>query len=372
MLKEVPSQGFKRRSFIGAAMAAFAAASVARASPGSMLALDEAYPRLRSTIDITDPLQDAIMEAKRKGLGGVLIPSGEFKCRSLTLPSKVRLLGAGKGATRLRTIASDENAFITIEEGPIIRSGIEHITLVGGTPETATNPRQWALEITARPKEGEKITHGGWWWSKLDTVDIVSFGHGINLAGDTSSKFLLPHQFLSFRDMAILLSQDAAGPAVRMTGEDNQFVFQQCVFDRSGGMGPEGSTLVEIGDPGLLSLGGAGPILLLFQMCTFQHADQAVAIRGSQNITFDTCWFEQLNSSILATERALGIHIRSSRFANAAKLRPAIEFSASTAGSIQTNMFVGAETAVPYKIDEDADVDVLGNISTLGAGAVAE
>lgn len=336
--------------------------------PSRAMLLTDVSEDIKPQTDITKTLNRALQLAQERKIGEVVLPAGEYLVQSIALHSRVKLKGLGRGSTRLKAMPGNEGPFITLGNGPILHTAIEGMTLVGGTPAAATNPSQWAIDLEAKPVPGSKPANGGLWWSFIQDVQIIGFSKGIRLQGGAvPGNYQLPHQFLSFRDFVVFLSKDATGPALKLAGQVAQLSFDQCHFDHNGGIGD--ITLIEIGKVGeSQSANGPEPTLVRFNVCTFQSVRQAVEIAGGQNISFASCWFEQLFAGIRVTDNSVGVTIEDCRFANAARNRPAIEFEGKSHGSISSNVFAGAQTKVSIRVAPECKVAQSNNIQTLGAG----
>ena len=344
--------------------------------PSAIAAVDRSRPLLLSDVaegikpstDITQALDRALQTAKEHNIGEVVIPAGEYLVRSIVMRSRVKLKGLGRGSTRLRAVPGYTGSFIVLGEGPIIHAAIEGMTLVGGTPAVATNPSQWAIDLEAKAVARSTPPHGGLWWSFIQDVQIIGFSRGVRLQGGAiPGNYMLPHQFLSFRDFVVFLSKDATGPALKLSGQIAQLAFEQCHFDHSGGIGD--LTLIEIGRVGDSSAStGPEPSLVRFNVCTFQNVRQAAAMVESQNISFDSCWFEQLSGGIKVGMNNVGIAIANCRFANAGSEQPAIEFMGNSHGTVSSNVFAGPRTRFSIRVASESRVALSNNLQTLGAG----
>lgn len=181
--------------------------------------------------DYTEVFEAAILKQHRNRLGDLYVPAGVWPLRTLTLRDSVRLRGAGRNATILKALPSDAPGFITLATGPVRSSGLSNLSLDGGSPDKATNPNQWAISLISRAEQQAEIPNGGLWSSEFDGITIYNFSRGIELVGDRTRKYMLPHQFLSFRNIVSQLSKDLVGPILRVAGQVDQVMFQQCLFD---------------------------------------------------------------------------------------------------------------------------------------------
>lgn len=313
--------------------------------------------------DITDLLDGALEECSKRRLGSIVLPAGDFFAKSIKLRNNARLIGRSPDATNLIVRNnSTEQAFLTIDEGPVVRSGLQSLRLQGGERGRPINPGQWAIHAQARPRQGAKIAHGGLWQSVFQDVEIRGFSQGVYLEGGGGAN-LTPHQFLSFRDFFIFLPHGPTGPSMKITGQCAQVIFQQCQFDCPGFR----STFpqVEMG-PG--AGGRVTPAVLRFDVCTFQNGRHGVVLSNNQNIAFNTCWFEQLDGGIDVGEGCAAVTIDGCRFANAGNVDPAVSFAPGTQGALRSNIFAGKETRVSRSIGSGANVVDENNAFFWGAG----
>ncbi|MCP3472148.1 glycoside hydrolase family 55 protein [Bradyrhizobium sp. CCGUVB1N3] len=357
-----------RRSFMSGLFATAASLPAqSGVTPLRSLFLTDLVDDLKPGTDITSSLDMALQIAMDRKIGEVVLPAGEYLVQSIKMRSRVKLKGLGRGSTRLKAVPGYTGSFVVLGNGPIIHTSIEGMTLVGGTPAAATNPSQWAIDFEATAVPGSVPPNGGFWWSALQDVQLIGFSRGVRLQGGAvPGNYQLPHQFVSVRDFVVFLSKDAMGPALKITGQVAQFVFEQCQFDHNGGIGD--LTLVEIGRVGDSSASaGPEPSLLHFSVCTFQDARQAVIMAHSQNVSFDSCWFEQLQAGIQVGKDSVGTTISGCRFANAASAQPAVEFLDNAHGTVSSNVFAGARTKSSIRVASSSRVTQTNNIQTLGA-----
>src|SRR5262249_14690843 len=160
-----------RRILSGAlCAAAFPAAAADRTKA---LPLSELVENIQPQADITKPLDRALQLAQQQGIGEVLLPGGEYLAESITLRSRVKLKGLGRGSTRLKATPGGVEPFVVLGDGPIIHVALEGMTLVGGTQAAATNPSQWAMDLVAKAKAQSSPANGGLWWSYIQDVQII-------------------------------------------------------------------------------------------------------------------------------------------------------------------------------------------------------
>ncbi len=131
----------------GPALVALGAASVARAgtapAPGGLDVRDRGA-RGDGRADDTAAIQAAIDAASARGGGAVTFPPGTYLSRTLTLRSRVHLVGSGAEATVIQLAPGTEGDLIrsegffektgTNDKGGIDSFGLRHLTLDGGRP----------------------------------------------------------------------------------------------------------------------------------------------------------------------------------------------------------------------------------------------
>jgi hypothetical protein len=305
-------------------------------------------PNAGKSIDNTKAFDRAIELASREGIGTIWIPPGEYPIRSLRLRGGVILRGSGRGATVISALASSEPAIVTLDEGPVLYSGLSGLTLQGGSVEKATNPGQWGMQLKAAPAPQGR-PHGGLWWSHFEDVGVNNFDRGIALEGGGKS-YLLPHQFFSMRDMQVIMPMSAVGPNLLLSGQVNQGMFQQIHFDSL-------STLVSSAIHLMRdSSGEVGPGLHHFDLCTVQSVPLGFLIDSAQNITISNTWFENDGAGVHVLKDSFAINILQNHFANAGQDAPAIRFDDGTSGSVRENLFAGPRTRGTVEIARSAKV----------------
>ncbi|WP_222183685.1 right-handed parallel beta-helix repeat-containing protein [Geminicoccus harenae] len=312
-----------------------------------------------SGVDDTESIQTAISKTHDGKKGIIYLPAGRYFIRNLTLKSGVSLQGAGRGATVLEAIPSDHPALITIDPGPVLHAGISRLSLRGGVDGEATNPEQWAVAFAATP-ESEGKAHGGLWWSKIEEVSVIDFDRGLNFSGGQSD-YMLPHQFVTIRDVNILMGHLSPGPHLKLEGQVNQFLFQQVYLDareRCGGCAVQ-----------LLQSASAitSPKLHHFDTVTIQNVSRAVEMKGAHNVTFTNCWFENVGEGLVVEDGSTGVTITGCRFANVGGLGAGLKFASGTVGRAVGNVFAGAQTNHGIHVADEAAVESEGNTAIWGA-----
>jgi len=330
----------------------------------NFFSLDDVEPRAGEAIDNTDAFAKAIDVAHQHRLGTLWIAPGRYPLRTLQLRDSVMLRGAGREATVIEALSGEDPALVTIEPGPVRYTGLTGLSLQGGAPQKATNPKQWAMQLVARPA-AVGYPHGGMWNSYFSDFGISHFDRGIALEGGDEG-YLLPHQFFSMRDMFVDLAASASGPHLEMTGQVAQGLFQQCLFDSASTVhGPA----IHLGSA---SGGQLAPCLHHFDVCTVQSAQIAFLIEGAQNISISNSWFENDQSGVKIAKDSYGINLTGNRFANAAESGPAIQFDDDTSGSLRGNLYAGDRTRQRRRTSAKANVSADNGTSIWGAGGVPD
>ncbi|WP_460451786.1 right-handed parallel beta-helix repeat-containing protein [Alsobacter sp. SYSU BS001988] len=223
-----------------------------------------------------------------------------------------------------------------------------------------------AINITATPST-VGLAHGGLWWSSFERLEIVNFESGIELIGGKED-YLLPNQFLTFRDIAVVNSATTQlGSGLHIEGQAGQIVFQQVHFDFWAETGGIVIKLVQGG-----RVGGPVPAAISFETVTCQNGSLGVLVDGCQNISFRNCWFENLDEGARVNATSVSVNIDSCRFANSGRTGAAIRFEKQSSGAVKGSVFAGSQTKRSILIDRDADVSVEGNQIIWGAGPGAD
>lgn len=161
---------------------------------------------------------------------------------------------------------------------------------------------------------------GGIQRSKLKNIQIVNmWGHGIYLLGGFNSSqnpdFNLPNQHNVFENVMISRKTDN-GNALRLEGQQTENIFIRCVFD--------GNRIDHLSTPDVIidnEITGQSEAAgrsngNIFLNCGFGTAQTGVLIKGAEDITFESCWFENTFTAF-DVQDARKITISNSRFANA-------------------------------------------------------
>jgi hypothetical protein len=168
--------------------------------------------------DDTVAIQLAIDGVAQHGGGTVIMPAGVYRIRSVTIPDKVRLVGAGPRHTILRGIDASKY-MITVRGGEIMGFSAY------GTPTKHVSGEHWKVGTGG---QGEGST------AKPTHVIAVRDAHGGAVISDVHA-FEARHDCLyvrGSRGLKVLnCTFDRAGRnIVSMVGNDEDFVFSECRF----------------------------------------------------------------------------------------------------------------------------------------------
>jgi Pectate lyase superfamily protein len=187
--------------------------------------------------DDTAAIQAAIDAADAAGGGTVYFPEGTYICTTLTLYSRVYLVGAGVGVSILKLKASTNAALIQTEDfatltggvttGGPLHFGIRNLSLDGNR---ANNTSGWPLRIYGRC----------YFLSDIDIVDGKSGGLWTEWGNGGS-------------DMEAFVSRfkirDCEGVALDVYGPHDMY-FAQGSVTRSGALSGSTDTLIRVNDKG--------------------------------------------------------------------------------------------------------------------------
>jgi len=264
-----------------------------------------------------------------------------FSCLKVTIGAFCQIIGDHKRGSTIKaraytTLPTGYFGLLEIEESTVIEVKLDDIRLDGNG---GINPKQIGFYAFASPSTNPAVyQNGGLWYSTFYRFDILDFpGHSVWFRGGSNDldanrnpisgqySFLLPHQFLTFRDCHWIRGGDTGSTALCMTGQCGQFLFDACFidgFNQSSGYNiTMGREFVGGGrEQGLLSgaslFAGAfvAPGFVQFRSLTTQAS--YCAILTDQSIaTVDSAYFENLSRSIITYGGT--IHVDNSTFQNA-------------------------------------------------------
>ena len=258
----------------------------------------------------------------------VFLPNEAYFVEKLIMYSGVRLIGASMKNTTIVAVDDKNPYLIELGGALVVDICISDISFYG----TANNPNiEWnkegddtlyhkgCLGFVAN-KDGCK----GIWQSTFKNLRIAYFiGDGILFQGSIEEDdWSMPMQFITMEGVHV----DSVGQlkknhpafvnkhhALTLYGLCGQFAFNNCLFDGSefpanaNNPGYDyttvnvfiGNVLPGIKNPALLP----HPAIITFNTCTFQLGAIGIWIESSNNIKFDSCWFERFERAILCQGR---------------------------------------------------------------------
>lgn len=230
----------------------------------------------------------------------IFFPNGEYHLnKSIIIKDGVHILGEEN--TQFAAVSSYDY-LLKIGIGPV-NTSIENITL-------NCNTNSGGILSKAQI---DSDNQGGLWRGNFKNINIVNVGNndigiflegGLNNSPKNQNPFKEPNQFNVFQNVNIKrISNDAF--CLKSSGQLGQHTFINCAFD--------GQNIHQLGQNVQLN-GGA---VISFLNCSFQSAEYGILMNGSQSVTIDNCWFENLKMAVSAHNQSKSITVRNSRFANA-------------------------------------------------------
>lgn len=259
--------------------------------------------------DSTAAIQAGIDYLASVGGGTLEFGRGTYSVTFITRKTNVRLNGAGCQATILRALPSASLGMVLINSGPVQHAGISNMALYGGNGVTV-NAGQWAV-YSESVASGVAPFDGGEWFSDWENVLVYYFDNGIWFKGGDAG-FLLPHQFNTFRNVAVIRSGAtlATGVSLKLTGQVGQFTDINGSYD---GKTIGVSTNIFIGR----NAGANAPYAINFIGTTSQTAERAIDTDVARNINVLGGHFENLWRAIRIGAASYGVNIRGNGFSNA-------------------------------------------------------
>lgn len=272
--------------------------------------------------DVSSKLQGAIDFARNNGLT-LYIPAGEYVADGLILRDHSRIVGAGTESTVIRSVpGSTSSGLLTIDSGQVRSVLVEGIALIaGGTEE------RHGIHVAARRGDGDQAS--GLWHSDFRNVRVYNFGGAQLWLQGGGHDALDPVQFLTFSNVVLERRHDSARSlSLLISGQVNQTLWLNGRIDGFGSRGDHPGTNVKI----CRQLGAYAPETdgstqyvsnrsghsHLFANVSFQQAQLGVFIDAAESISFDTCHFEGLDSSMLFSNSSGQNRVDRCHFANSA------------------------------------------------------
>ena len=236
----------------------------------------------------------------------VFIPTGDYVLdKALIIKDGVALIGEGYNTFLSAKSNSSIDYLIKMDAGRII-CRIEKLVLNGNSRYADTGG------IHLEGRRGPNGIIGGASRSTFKDLEIINFnGHGIFLEAQNTAEgaLAIDHQFNIFQNIQIR-RMDSSKSSLYIKGACTENVFIECAFEGDRDMQPTLGANVFMDNINGRSVG------LSFINCGFGLAEYGMLMKGAQNITLDTCWFENIFTAIRA-EESVNINVLGSRFANA-------------------------------------------------------
>jgi hypothetical protein len=236
----------------------------------------------------------------------VFIPTGDYVLdKALVIKDGVALIGEGFNTFLSAKSHSDIDYILKMDAGRII-CRIEKLVLNGNSRYAD------AGGIHFEGRRGPNGIIGGASRSTFKDLEIINFSrHGIFLEAQnvTEGALAIDHQFNVFQNIQIR-RMSASKSSLYIKGACTENVFIECAFEGDRDMQPTLGANVLMDNIKGRSVG------LSFINCGFGLAEYGMFMKGAENITLDTCWFENIFTAIRA-EDSKNINLIGSRFANA-------------------------------------------------------
>lgn len=257
----------------------------------------------------------------------VFIPNGIYGVEHLKMRRGVSLVGESSYTTTIINIETPLNnyPYLITSDVDYLQIKISNIRFYGSTVSGQTyyypNSTKGCFRFTAAGPTPPAYFQGGVWHSKFTDINIVEFhGHCIHLEGGQPSanpelNYRLVNQFTVFEQVRVSRKKEFAN-AIRITGSTGQITFLNCVFDA---IYTDTIPKMVLKGHNIYIEGGENyhiPAVLLFLNSTSQFSEYGAYIKKAESITFDTCWFENLERAITVVD-SKSINILNNRFADA-------------------------------------------------------
>lgn len=242
----------------------------------------------------------------------VFFPNGNYVLdKPLVIKDGVSLQGEGFNTFLSASRQSSIDYILKMDKGRII-CHVQKMVLNGGSVAGGI-----FLEARFDPEDGL----GGISRSTFRDIEILNIGrHGLVLQAENPGHGVLAidNQFNVFENIHIRRKNKSAEfNSMLIRGAATQNIFTECIFegDRANQPTMAPSVLLEkiIDEEGKVLGRSAG---LSFINCGFGLTHYGIVMKGAENITLDTCWFENVHTSV-TTNSSIGINILGCRFANA-------------------------------------------------------
>lgn len=175
-------------------------------------------------------------------------------------------------------------------------------------------------------KVGGQYGDGGLWNSTFKNINIRNFnGHGIYLdgSGEGDGGYMAPNQLSIFENVYVN-RQKSSTHSLLMEGQQGQITFLNCglagiTYGKNASTGE--FKIIKGMNAVIRNKGYIQTAVVSFINSTFQDGEYGAYIAFAECVTFDTCWFENLDLGVTASNNeyrsSKSINIINSRFANA-------------------------------------------------------
>lgn len=222
-----------------------------------------------------------------RGGGTFYLPTGYIYIQKFTVPAKVNIVGMGSKVStikaRFNTPGTGDYGIMEMTDGVV-----EGCLYQGFTIQWNGGTSVWGIYLSSNLGAGTS----GMWRCRFKDVVLMQFHNGMWLRGGATGS-TNPHQWIDLEEMEIRNNQGTvAGHNLRFTGQVNQVTSNNVLLDTSSGT-RDGTALVFDRDP-LASATGRVPWGHVHKLTSIQSRSIGVSMRGGQNITLDTPYFENL------------------------------------------------------------------------------
>ncbi len=303
-------------------------------------AFTNAGERIQKAIDFASLNGTTGYETKSSVL---YFPAGVYEIQNtIILRSGVSLIGDSTRMVELRAgyNLNNDGWMIEMDKGRIEGCTISNFRINGNCNFESKEHdarTKGCMYFEARVENLYGAFDGGMWNCRFSNLLIINFnGGGIYLIGGgedskpPAGPFLIPNQLLIFENVYVV-RQKAESQALLMTGEQGQLSFINCGFDGklynqiyTNEPNPELVSFEALKgiNVSITNRGYVQTAVISFLNCTFQQSEYGIFIKFAESITFDTCWFENLDMAVSVFESdesypSKGINVLNCRFANA-------------------------------------------------------
>jgi Pectate lyase superfamily protein len=236
----------------------------------------------------------------------VYFPNGNYIIdKALILKDGVTIRGEGYNTFLTAKSNSGLDYILKMEEGRVI-CHMEKFVLIGNSRNTDAGGIY--LRAQFDPSDGL----GGMSRSTFKNLEIIDIdGHGLVLEAQNTGggRTSIDNQFNVFENIQIRRNNPNKN-SLLIIGSATENIFIECVFEGDRDMQPTLGANVLLDNVNGRSAG------ISFINCGFGLAEYGIVMKGAENITLDTCWFENVFTAV-QVESCKNINILGCRFANA-------------------------------------------------------